>query len=347
MEKKSQYSAVHYDLVRRMNTLRVITCFQNLETATKSEIARQTGLSIPTVGAILNSLIEAGEILQQGLDSPNGGRPAERFEICPLNTLTLGIALNLHGSEYVIADSLGTILERHPFDTESENTVSIIENIIEEALEAHPAVKIISIGVPSSINDGVICFSPRKFKSLNDINLGRYIREKYQLPVIVENDLNAIVQGQYLREYDGVTGGLVHFFITADGVGLGINVNGQLVRGNTGLAGETGFLPCCNGRNVRDATDEATTRKELIEIVANVLASVSCILNPHYFFISGERIDPDMLPEIKAYASKIWPDGILPEVKYANDVMGHYLNGLIDMARKEIYSPDNYLVNVS
>lgn len=334
-------AAAHYDLVRKINVINTIAYFQDHNLAMKSEVAQYTNLSLPTVGSILSLLLDTGEIIRYDHGLSSGGRPAERFAINPLNSLSLAVVLQLGNVEYVVADSLGNIISRYSVQKGEEFTLALLEKFLHKAIGEFPSIKIISIGVPGSIHDGVLYLMPNQYKALNGVKLEEYISDLYQLPTIVENDLNAIVQGQYLRNYDGMMGGVVHFFATEDGIGLGINANGQLVRGDTGFAGEIGFLPCYNDKNVRQAMDEAQSKEDLLDVLARVLVATSCLLNPRYFFLSGERMSEDLIPDLKECALAFWPRIQMPEILYVEDVISLYFIGLIDMARKKYYSPEH------
>lgn len=335
--------AVHYDLVRKINMVSIINYFQQHETATKSEVARHTGLSLPTVSSILGLLLEMGEVTRHDYDTSSGGRPAERFAINLLNSLSLAVILQLDSIEYAVADSIGTILFQCSHDVKDDFSISYLDDLIGQAIHEYPAIKVISVGVPGSINNGVLHFMPVKYQTFNNMNLQEHIHALYHLPTIVENDLNAIVQGQYLRNYEGILGGVVHFTVTEDGVGLGINSNGQVIHGDTGFAGEIGFIPCINNKNVRQAIDEAQSKEELSDILTHVLVIISCLLNPRYFFLSGKKMSEDLIPSIKKKAYALWEEVAIPEIMFVDDIMSLYFIGLIDMARKKYYSPDYIL----
>ncbi len=85
--------------------------------------------------------------------------------------------------------------------------------------------------------------------------MGRLLREQTGLPVVVDNDVNALTLGEWLF---GQARGLrdVAMVAAGTGVGGGLILNGALVRGAAGYAGEIGHItvelegrPCfCGGR---------------------------------------------------------------------------------------------------
>jgi glucokinase len=74
-----------------------------------------------------------------------------------------------------------------------------------------------------------------------NVPLGRMLRERSGLPVVVENDANAAALGEYARGAGRSTRDMT--YITAStGIGGGIIANGRLVSGLNGAAGEVGHM---------------------------------------------------------------------------------------------------------
>mgnify|MGYP002622901440 CR=1 FL=1 len=71
------------------------------------------------------------------------------------------------------------------------------------------------------------------------LDFGKEIRKYRDVPVVLSNDANAAAYGEYV--YGGAKG-MKHFimFTLGTGVGSGIVVDGKLVHGSTGAAGELG-----------------------------------------------------------------------------------------------------------
>lgn len=71
------------------------------------------------------------------------------------------------------------------------------------------------------------------------LDFGKEIRKYRMVPVVLSNDANAAAYGEYV--YGGARG-MKHFimFTLGTGVGSGIVVDGKLVHGSTGAAGELG-----------------------------------------------------------------------------------------------------------
>jgi glucokinase len=77
--------------------------------------------------------------------------------------------------------------------------------------------------------------------ALEDVALGAWLRERLGLPVWVENDANAAAWGEH--RFGAGRGRDLVCVTVGTGVGGGIVVDGQLVRGHWGFAAEVGHIP--------------------------------------------------------------------------------------------------------
>jgi predicted NBD/HSP70 family sugar kinase len=77
---------------------------------------------------------------------------------------------------------------------------------------------------------------------LDHLNVVGLLGEKLGSPVVFENDINLALLGEI---WHGCAHNVanVAFLALGSGVGLGLYINGQLVRGENGAAGEIGYLP--------------------------------------------------------------------------------------------------------
>ena len=104
------------------------------------------------------------------------------------------------------------------------------------------------IGAPNgNIYTGSIEFAPNlKWKGV--LPVAGMIEEVLQVPVVLTNDANAAALGEMM--YGGAAGMKDFILITlGTGLGSGIVVNGRIVYGHDGFAGEMGHITAIeNGR---------------------------------------------------------------------------------------------------
>ncbi len=96
----------------------------------------------------------------------------------------------------------------------------------------------IAIGVPSPIDPkrGLVSLA-NNLPGWKNINLATELEKEFRVPVSVENDANLAAIGEHWRGVARGAGTFV-FIALGTGIGSGIFVDGKLVRGRTGSAGE-------------------------------------------------------------------------------------------------------------
>jgi len=103
----------------------------------------------------------------------------------------------------------------------------------------HPfTVRGMAIGVPSPVDpvSGVVSLA-NNLPGWKNIHLARALEKQFRVPVVIENDANMAAIGEHWR---GVARRVNNFVFIAlgTGIGAGVFVDGKLVRGRTGSAGE-------------------------------------------------------------------------------------------------------------
>ena len=123
-----------------------------------------------------------------------------------------------------------------------EKFIDAVCKEIDKMIPEDVTIKGIGIGAPNSnFYTGTIEYAPNlNFKGV--IPLVKLFKEKYNFPIIVlTNDANAAAIGEMV--YGGAKGMKDFILITlGTGLGSGIVVNGELVYGHGGLAGELGHV---------------------------------------------------------------------------------------------------------
>lgn len=197
----------------------------------------------------------------------------------------VGIDIGGTNTVFGIVDARGTVLASGSIKTQkhSELTDYINELHFEltrllEANDAADKIHGIGIGAPNAnyftgiIEDGVNLPWP------TPIPLADIVFEKFGIPVAITNDANAAAIGEMTY---GAARGLKDFIMITlgTGVGSGIVINGQMVYGHDGFAGELGhvIMKRNNGRlcgcgragcleAYASATGVARTAREYLEI---------------------------------------------------------------------------------
>lgn len=125
--------------------------------------------------------------------------------------------------------------------TEARAYISAMENSVRELMQEHKAdISSIGIGAPNSnFYEGCIDENTANLPIKERIPLKAAMEERFGVPAVVDNDANAAAYGEMI--FGGARGMRHIITITlGTGIGSGIIVDGKLVHGHTGTAGELG-----------------------------------------------------------------------------------------------------------
>lgn len=237
-------------LVRAINEQVVLEAVLAEGKATRAGLARRTGLSKPTVSALVRTLEGYGLVGSQGLQSGSVGRPATVYRVNRLAGHTYAVDLGGSKLRAAVTDLFGDVLAEEIVPTphgRGQMVVSTIGDLYDELTAragAKPeAAAIACVGVP-----GVVRPSESQIESafnlpeLNRFPFRENLLDRLGMPVVIENDVNLAAVGERWR---GLGRGCDHFVSVSigTGIGMGIVLHGELYRGGTGAAGEVGFLP--------------------------------------------------------------------------------------------------------
>ena len=148
-----------------------------------------------------------------------------------------------------------TAIKTGGFKTAEEYVDAAVEalNVIIEQVGGLSTIKAMGIGAPNAnYYNGTIEFAPNLPWAHNGIvPLGKMFSERLgNIPVALTNDANAAALGEMVY---GVARGMKNFIVITlgTGVGSGIVVNGQLLYGSDGFAGELGHVTMVRGAEGR------------------------------------------------------------------------------------------------
>jgi|GEM_PF-28816 len=235
--------------VRRRNTLSCIEVLRGTSSMTLTALAKDTGLSRPTVESIVSELVEQGLALEVvGAEEGALGRPARHFAFAAEARYVVGLDLGVHSVTGMVADLAGQVraVVRRTVDAQIDGV---------ERLEAARAVQrelLDRVGAPRSrlaavaaavpgIVDGERVRLSLPIPDWTGVNLAARLSTGGDHPVVVENDINMAALAEHAlgaaRLADDVV--LVQLGYR---VGSALVLGGRVYRGNRFAAGEVGDL---------------------------------------------------------------------------------------------------------
>lgn len=175
----------------------------------------------------------------------------------------LVLAADLGGTRIraALSDLEGHFLRRLEWATEPERGREVllerIVALIREVRGDTPADDLLGLGVgtpgPLDPETGIVLSAPN-MPDWVDLPLGTFLQERLALPVRLVNDANGAALGEWVYGAGRGRRNLVYITIST-GIGGGVIVDGRLLLGHRGLAGEVGHMtlqadgPRCNCGN--------------------------------------------------------------------------------------------------
>lgn len=285
---------VNKDLVRRY--------LKQMKRATKHELSVKTGLSVVTIQSLLAEMIESQEAYEGELVPSGGGRPSMEYSFngeYAYALIAFGfqkqdrnyikvLVVNLYGKVAFQAEAYLKEVKQDSFDA-----------YFQEALRRYPDIRGIGLGIPGETEGGTVTMCD--YKNLIGTGFLEHIKEIFDLPVLVLNDINAAIAG-YAGEREDILKECITgiYFPRIYPPGAGIVINGQIHTGKSHFAGELGLLPQDTDWRNLDYGDVEL----LAEKIGDLLTFYSCILAPHRIILYGDFFHEKLRKRIEEYVLK-------------------------------------------
>ncbi len=234
------------ETARDINRGIILNLIRKHQPVSRADLSRHSGLQRSTVSLIAEQLMAERWVVEGAVGhTPRGRKPTflhlngERAGIVGVDiralTTTIGLAnLNLH---FLAQESL-------PTGKNPEKFVAELCTRIQRLIAAHPEVTYEGMGVslPGRVDlaSHRLVFAPNL--GWNDVDLKTPLEKATGLPVELENAANACALTEFWsgRHAENVRNLIA--VTVSEGIGVGMILDGQLVRGPTGLAGEFGHV---------------------------------------------------------------------------------------------------------
>ncbi|HUQ62117.1 ROK family transcriptional regulator [Lentzea sp.] len=308
-------------LLREINDRAAIETLLRSGAMTRAELEEVIGLSKPATAQLLARLEEDGMVVRTGLRGGGRGPRAQMWAVNGSVGHVAAVALTPELIDVVIADITGSLLAEHSAPMPKEHTLRAFRETVQKAAALAglrlDALSHVVVGTPGAVDPstGHLGFAPH-LPGLVDVDLPSTLRDLLGTSVSIENDINLAA----LEEMSsGRAVGVRNFvlFWPADEIGSAVVVNGVLLRGVTGGAGEIDSMQIPGGRYgdlvdseaivalaashgiVADSGLEAVAHaltsgtggrvflSDLARRIALGLANVVCVLDPELVLLSG------------------------------------------------------------
>lgn len=253
-------------LLRRINSAAVLRAIRAGAPISRSELARATGLSKPTVNGAVELLLESGYLTERvAAVDDRTRRPGPRARLLSFrgdSGHVLGIDIGANKVLAVVADLTGEVLGtvRRLTGARERQTANAILDLVGAATDDALAtagvdrstLRAVGVGTPGVVDpvSGRVTLAPQ-LGGWEGIRLASRLQPAFPCSVLVDNEVHLSVLGERWRgSAQGIDDAL--YVQVGVGIGGGVLIGGDVYRGAGGSAGEIGYLPIFDDDGGRD-----------------------------------------------------------------------------------------------
>src|SRR5712664_2364142 len=247
MQKKTEGSLAW---LRDRNRERVVGVLRERGRISQADIARVTGLSRTTVHTLVSELKVSGLVqeIEVGVSDVRGGRPAMQLTLRRSSLAVVGIDFGHSHVQVAVADIAHNVLAERRCDLDVnhharealDTSARMVGEVLAEARVERKSVVGAGIGIPGPVDRarGTVG-STSILPGWTGLRIGSEMQERLGIPVEIENDANLGALAELTwgagRECSNFA-----YIKAATGIGAGLVIDGRLLHGVTGTAGEIG-----------------------------------------------------------------------------------------------------------
>lgn len=293
--------------IRNKNLSNVLETLRRDGDSSLAQLAEHNSGGLTTVKKCVQQAMDYGMICEAGEADSTGGRKAMKYAICPDYQHFLVLIIDNGKLISMLYDFNFKKIYTKELPFAMEGFMDAVYSSISYAYEKFP-LGTVCLAMPCVVKNGTIIdwyYNP----SFIGVNIKNKIENKYRINVIVQNDMNLTVLGESIirnRSENIVTAQFNH-----NGIGVGEMVNGHVLEGSSGFAGEVGYM--------------GLMRKDIMETayLGRIIRNVIICINPETIVLYQIE-KPKWLQKIIKEAIKGLPDYAIPEFI----VSDNYIRGI-------------------
>lgn len=305
----------------------VLQAIRLTDETTRSDLARVTGLTPPTIVNITKRLIDMGLVKPAGRLQGKRGQPAMRIVIDPDGAFAIGLNIDRDHITLVTLDLAGKVRSRHT----REIAFALPETVVDHVREILPGLldeggvdrgRILGVGValPDDLGQIALPHRPKDYDAWDGIDLGALLGEVLPWPLHADNDAASAALGE-VHLGNGIALPSFFYLLISAGLGGGLVIDRSYVRGADSRSGEIWAMPDpargeganvqdtvslsalyarleASGHEVRDpdALIHGTAAQQAVilqwlddaaDALVQPLIAVNCLINPAAILIGG------------------------------------------------------------
>lgn len=307
--------------IRNKNLSDILQVLRNKGTCSLSELSQNTDGGLTTVKKCVAQAIGYGMAIEGNIAESTGGRKARQYLI------------NREYQYYFIAivDNNNLIIKVFDFaincveDYQKSFEMNLFFSALNEEIEKQArkyTIGTIGVSLPCIVKNGVVLdwyYNPE----MVGFDIKNKLEEKYKANVVVQNDMKLTALGVFNTDEIN-SKNIVTMQFGHNGVGMAGIVNGHLIEGSTGFAGEVGYINDLR-KNIMGVSYPA-------KIVRNAIV----FFNPEIIVFYKSKRQNDFM-RIFDIATNGLPVYAIPEFKVSEDYIEDIISGIALLINKYGY----------
>lgn len=237
-------------VLREANKYLVLQCVTNYHPITIENVIEKTGISRPTVVALINELTKEGFVEKGGFTESTGGRSPALFLPSLKSWFAVGVDFEIPEVRFVVADMAGECITSREVSYDMEtNPDQILQDILDNINQILDQSKVdranvVGIGIGISGVIDVQTGTSRIVERLSgwkDVPIKKFLESHLNYPVYISNDVHLMGFVEKKLYLDSAMKDFVYIGLRS-GIGGLIVKNGQMWEGKFGNAGFIGHM---------------------------------------------------------------------------------------------------------
>jgi len=234
---------------REVNRQILLELVREHQPISRADLARRMSLGRGTVTELVNVLLAEGEVYEGATAMAPRGRRPTLLHIRTRDRFVVGVDVRFSRTSLMLADFAGRQLALESFETPLNAPELLVEELrvrVRRLLEGGGAAENcqgVGVVVPGVVDRraGRVLAAPQL--GWGEFELASALQAATGLPVAIENAPMACALAHLWLGVKGANTENFVYVTVADGVGVGVVANGQIVRGHGSTAGEFGHIP--------------------------------------------------------------------------------------------------------
>jgi predicted NBD/HSP70 family sugar kinase len=236
---------------REINRSIVLNLVRAQQPISRADLARLMEVRRGAVSLIVNDLLAEGLIFEGATGETDRGRKPTFLYIDSRRRAVVAADIRVSETFLMLADRMGkplTGVTSFPTVRDPKELIDALAGRIKRLLADHKEVDAcegIGVVVPGMVEHSTMRVLHAPTLGWRNVNLREPLAAATGLPVQIENSGRACALAQAWQMRDDIAGasGDLVFISVSDGLGVGVMIHGEVLRGRHNIAGEFGHVP--------------------------------------------------------------------------------------------------------